>query len=176
MAEFFLERSFERRLGVSDVLAMSAQVDGCFDLHRIEWRGSLLAAGGQKLICSFRAPDAESVRIAMRSAGGDAGRLWAGSVHDAPGFTEADQRKANVLIERTFDPPVAEDEIRKAKEEGWCARAHRVTFMRTYVSDDRRRMICLYEAPDAESVRLAQRLMKMPVDAIWAFTAIRPGG
>src|SRR5262245_12567390 len=133
MPDFFLERSFERTLSASDVLALSAQSDGCFDLHRVEWRGSLLAAGGRRLLCSFRAPDAESVRIALRSSGADAGRLWAGSMHDAPGFTEADQHKANVLIERTFDPPVAEEEIRKAEQEGWCARAHRVTFMRTYV-------------------------------------------
>jgi hypothetical protein len=174
MAEIFLERSFETPLTASYVLAMAQQAGGCYDLHRIEWHGSLLAAGGRKLLCRFRAPDAESVRLALRDLRSGFGRLWTGSVHDAPGFAETDQQKANVLIERTFDPPVAESEIHKAEKDGWCAQAHRVTFMRTYVSDDRRRMICLYQAPDAESVRLAQRLMTMPVDAIWAFTAIRP--
>ena len=176
MAEIFLERSYETPVSASDVLAMAKKAGGCYDLHRIEWQGSLLAAGGRKLLCRFRAPDAESVRIAMRDMRATFGRLWTGSVHDAPGFTEADHGKANVVIERTFDPPVTEADIQKAEKEGWCAQAHRVTFMRTYVSDDRRRMICLYQAPDAESVRLAQRLMTMPVDAIWAFTAIRPGG
>jgi len=176
MAEIFLERSYETPVSASDVLAIARKAGGCYDLHRIEWQGSLLAAGGRKLICRFRAPDAESVRIAMRDMRATFGRLWTGSVHDAPGFTETDHGKANVLIERTFDPPVTEADIQKAEKEGWCAKAHRVTFMRTYVSDDRRRMICLYQAPDAESVRLAQRLMTMPVDAIWAFTTIRPGG
>jgi hypothetical protein len=176
MAEIFLERSYDTPVCASDVLAMAKKAGGCYDLHRIEWQGSLLAPGGRKLLCRFRAPDAESVRIALRDLRAGFGRLWTGSVHDAPGFTEAQQRKANVLIERTFDPPVTEEEIRKAETDGWCAKAHRVTFMRTYVSDDRRRMICLYQAPDAESVRLAQRLMTMPVDAIWAFTPIGPEG
>jgi hypothetical protein len=29
-------------------------------------------------------------------------------------------------------------------------------------------MLCLYQAPDAESVRLAQHQANMPVDRVWA--------
>src|SRR6185436_14804831 len=105
MADIFLERSYETPVAASDVLRVAKKAGGCYDLHRIEWKGSLLAAGGRKLICHFRAPDAESVRIAMRDMRAGFGRLWTGSVHDAPGFSAADQESANVLIERTFDPP-----------------------------------------------------------------------
>jgi hypothetical protein len=35
-------------------------------------------------------------------------------------------------------------------------------------------MICLYHAPDAESVRIAQRAANMPVERIWTFSQFRP--
>ena len=34
-------------------------------------------------------------------------------------------------------------------------------------------MLCLYEAPDAESVRQAQREAGVPFERAWAFEAIR---
>jgi hypothetical protein len=175
MPELFLERTFESPISRADVLAMAEVGRSCFQLHRVDWRVSLLAAGGRNLVCRFSAPDAESLRIAMRAAGAPTGRLWAGTVHDGPELSDADHATANVAIERSFDVPVAVEEIQAAERSGWCAQAYNVTFLRTYVSNDRKRMICLYRAPDAESVRLAQRFMKMPVEAIWAFTAIHPG-
>jgi hypothetical protein len=56
-----------------------------------------------------------------------------------------------------------------------CLDLHRVRFVRTYFSRDRKRMICLYEAPDAESVRIAQREAQMPVDRVWSFRRLAPG-
>jgi hypothetical protein len=175
MPELFLERTFDPPIARPDVLAMAETGRSCFGLHRVRWHESLLAAGGHKLVCHFSAQDAESVRLALRAVGTPEGRLWTGTVHVGPDPGDAARAPASVVIERSFETPVAAEEIQAAEEKGWCIRTHRVTFLRTFVSADRRRMICIYQAPDAESVRLAQRYMKMPVDAIWAFTAIRPG-
>jgi hypothetical protein len=35
------------------------------------------------------------------------------------------------------------------------------------VSSDRKRMIYIYTAPDAESVRLAHRKARQPLDSVW---------
>jgi len=35
-------------------------------------------------------------------------------------------------------------------------------------------MISLYQAPDAESVRLALQDARMPVERVWAFRQFRP--
>jgi len=48
-----------------------------------------------------------------------------------------------------------------------CRVQHRVRFLRTYFSADRRRMVCCYAAPDAESVRLAQRQAGVPFERVW---------
>jgi hypothetical protein len=46
--------------------------------------------------------------------------------------------------------------------------------VRTLFSTDRKRMICLYHAPDAESVRLAQRAAGMPFGEVWPFRQVLP--
>jgi hypothetical protein len=41
--------------------------------------------------------------------------------------------------------------------------------VRTYLAADRKRAIVLYQAPDAESVRLALQAASIPVERVWAF-------
>ncbi|OFZ96716.1 MAG: hypothetical protein A3H35_07925 [Betaproteobacteria bacterium RIFCSPLOWO2_02_FULL_62_17] len=50
-----------------------------------------------------------------------------------------------------------------------CLVTPRVQRVRTYLSANRRRMISLYKAPDAESVRLALQAVNIPVERVWAF-------
>ena len=76
-----------------------------------------------------------------------------------------------VIVERTFETPVELAEVQSLEDRGaWCLQTHHVRFLRTWFARDRRRMICLYEAPDAESVRIAQRDAGMPVDRVWTGT------
>jgi hypothetical protein len=56
----------------------------------------------------------------------------------------------------------------------WCLDTHRVKFARTFFAHDRKRMLCLYAAPDAEAVRAAQREAGMPVDRVWGFERLGP--
>jgi hypothetical protein len=73
-----------------------------------------------------------------------------------------------VIVERRFDEPQMFDEL-QAKEESfaWCLEQHKVRFIRSYFSKDRKRMICEYEAPDAEAVRRVQRTAFLPFERIW---------
>lgn len=75
---------------------------------------------------------------------------------------------ARVMVERKFEDSASFDEL-QAQEDGfaWCAEQHQVRFIRSYFSKDRKRMICEYEAPDAEAVRRLQRTASMPFDRIW---------
>lgn len=92
----------------------------------------------------------------MNQAGSPRGLVWAGTVHDAPGLTDDLLARANVLACRRFEKPVAFEEVQAAEQAGAsCLLTHRVQRVRTYLSSARRRMISLYQAPDAESVRLA---------------------
>jgi hypothetical protein len=175
MREIVVERHWEVALTEEDVQRIFNEAVDCLNIHRVDWNGSLLSSDGGELFCHYTAPDAESVRMAMHQAGHQRGLVWAGSVYDAPGLTEDDLARANVLVSRKFDQPVAIETIQALEEAGAsCLEIHRVKWIRTYFSADRRRMVCLYQAPDAESVRLAQREAGMPVERVWAFRQFRP--
>ena len=175
MTHVFVERQWEQPRTDADLELMMENSAGCLARHRCDWNGSLLSADRRELVCHFSGPDTESVRIALRQAGSPYSAAWAGTVHDAPGFTAADLEKANVLVARRFEEPVDIADIQALEDAGrGCLDTHRVRFVRSIFSRDRKRMLCLYAAPDAESVRLAQREAQMPVERVWSFQRLKP--
>jgi hypothetical protein len=82
---------------------------------------------------------------------------------------------ALVVVERIFPEPVDLDMFRAAvKDNKSCRDLHQVRYLRGYLSGDRLRMVCLFEAPDAESVRIANRQAGMPYERIWTATIYEP--
>jgi hypothetical protein len=73
-----------------------------------------------------------------------------------------------IIVQREFDEP-ADLPALQAKEDAkaWCLEQYQVTFRETLLALDRMRMICLYEAPDAEAVRHTQRTAGLPVRSVW---------
>ena len=114
----------------------------------------------------FESQDAEAVRRVNHQAGLPATSIWTSSIHEPP--AAAPETGELVLVERSFAAPVTFAEIQALEDGGArCLERHRVRFARTYFAADRRRMICVYRAPDAESVRLAQKTTGMPFDGVW---------
>jgi len=174
MTDILVERFWEKGLGCADLRSLFESSAGCLEAHRCEWQGSLLSLDKHDLFCHFTGPDAESVRIALHEAGSPRGRVWACTVHDAPGFTDHDLMHANAVVSRAFDQPVVLAAIQAIEDAGaGCLETHRVRFVRTFFARDRKRMLCLYRAPDAESVRIAQREARMPVERVWGVSRLQ---
>jgi hypothetical protein len=164
----FLTRTFDQPLSVADVCARVRTSEWCYAMHKVDWHGSFLSTNGRSMICWFTAADAESVRMALRKSGADTQFLWTGTVYEAP-----EPPMPNVLVERSFEEPVTFAEVESAARAGaGCFQMHRVKYARTFFSVDRKRMLCLYQAPDTESVRIAQREAALPHDTVWAFHTI----
>jgi hypothetical protein len=178
MTDVLLERYWDTPLTTAGMIHMGENLPDCFDLYRVKWEESMLAVDGSKLICRFSGPDAESVRLALRQAETDMTIHWPGTVHDAPDLNEELLNAANVVVQRSFEAAIAIEDIQAQEDANiGCLETHRVKFVRTFFSLDRRSMACLYHAPDAESVRIAQRQANMPVDKVWAakhFTPVTP--
>ena len=51
---------------------------------------------------------------------------------------------------------------------------HRVTWVHSYVSDDRRRTYCVYDAPDPEAIRRTATHNGLPVDRITQVRVLDP--
>jgi hypothetical protein len=127
------------------------------------------------MICQFQSSDTESARIALRNIDVDTTILWPGTIHESPYLTDSGSSSANVVVSRHFKEPVMLEEIQAKEDAGaWCLEAHNVLFIRTYFATNKTRMICLYCAPDAESVRLAQSRAGMSFDTVWSFKEIAP--
>lgn len=164
MVHVVLERQFDPTIDADDFDRIALDGLSCMQLYRVQWYESLLADDGRRLVCRFEAPDTESVRIIGRSAEARSIVAWAGTLHDT-----GREGTANVVVERSFAEPVTMASIQAIEDAGaWCLEQHSVTFLRTFFSADCRRMLCLYQAPDAESVRLAQSQAKMPVERVWS--------
>jgi Nickel responsive protein SCO4226-like len=170
MADIILEREFDEAVDEAGFTAMALAAAGCMSLYRVQWHESLLAEDGRRLVCRFQAPDAEAVRMVSREVPARVRVAWAGSVHDS-GRAEA----PSVVVERRFDTAADLDALHEREvAHAWCLEQRRVTYLRTFLSEDGQRMLCLYRAPDAESVRQAQQQAGMPLERVWACQPYTP--
>lgn len=76
-----VEREFPEALTPDRVRELAAKANGCLDLYRVEGVRSYLSPDGTRMICVFRAPDAESVRMALRDGGSPPATVWSSTLH-----------------------------------------------------------------------------------------------
>jgi hypothetical protein len=75
---------------------------------------------------------------------------------------------AILVVEHTFEPPLTEQSLKAAFDRlGPCLEAHGARWVRSYLSSDGGRMICEFEAADAEAVRASMRESQVPFDRVW---------
>ena len=84
------------------------------------------------------------------------------------------------LIERTFPDGVTlpvDDQGTQACVAVVDANAHAgVTWLHSYVSADRRKSFCVYDAPSPEAIRKAAQRNELPVDRITEVRVLDPYG
>lgn len=79
----------------------------------------------------------------------------------------------HVIVEYAFDPPATEEEFdAMAARLDPCLEGRDVRWVQSFVALDRRRRVCIFEAPDAEAVRSAYRSAKVGFERAWAAEAI----
>lgn len=173
MPEFIvLERRLDPPIALEDVARMDREAAWCMEHHRVRHTTSLLSADGRRLLCAFVAADAEAVRNVLRQFEIVPVRLWSATEHGPPeppvGAPLARGGDELVAVARTFDEPVELQAIQDIEDRAaWCLEQHQVRFVRTWFARDRRSMLCLYAAPDAESVRSVQQRSRMPFTEVW---------
>jgi hypothetical protein len=74
----------------------------------------------------------------------------------------------HLIVEQTFDTPLTDEEHgRVGQRLDQCLAAYGARWMRSYLSSDRVRMVCEFEAPDAEAVRTSYRSAGIAFDRVW---------
>ena len=72
------------------------------------------------------------------------------------------------IVETTYDPPLTDETRQSAQDRLYpCMEIRGAEWVRSYESSDRRRKICIFRAPDAESLREAFRGAGVTYDRLW---------
>jgi hypothetical protein len=80
----------------------------------------------------------------------------------------------HLIVEHSYDPPLTDEQHHQAARRlDPCLEAHGARWIATYLSADRTRMICEFEAPDAEAVRTSMRSADVPFDRVWVGEVFR---
>jgi uncharacterized protein DUF4242 len=75
---------------------------------------------------------------------------------------------ATMVVEQSFDHALTPDELNAmAKRVDPCLEAHGARWMRSYISSDRKRVLCEFEAADAEKVRESYRSAGVSFERCW---------
>jgi hypothetical protein len=100
--------------------------------------------------------------------------IRSGPLHPRPERSNAKEAAMPLfLIERNFAEEVALNEadaaeIRQINDEIG------IQWLYSFLSADKRKTYCLYEAPNAEAIRVAARRLDIPADVIIAVSELRP--
>jgi hypothetical protein len=165
MAEIMLIRDFNTAINRDDASLMVDAGAQCLNIYKVTWLQSYLANDGHRIVCHFNSPDTESARTALRMAGAKFTQIWPCSIHQ--GTTSG---AGNVMVERHFAEPVQIDDLQAVEDAAaQCLASRHVQFLQSYFSNDKKHMLCLYQAPDAESVRQSQQQANMPFERVWPF-------
>lgn len=171
MTDIIVEQHIDPPVTEAEVASRRPEV--CLALHRVRWRGGLLSLDGRRLVCRFVAPDTEAVRIALRHAGESVEALWPATRIAGTGSGRSSN---HVIAAYRFDDPADPATLHAiTRAGGWYTQIQHVIFDGAFVSRDRRRMLCLYQAADAASVWCALRHSDIAVDAVWAFRSVCAG-
>lgn len=82
-----------------------------------------------------------------------------------------------VIVETASEQPLTDAYLEEADRIGLpCLQAHGVTWRYSLLSKDRDQMICIFDAPDAASVRNSYAKLGIQKRAIWAGELIQPKG
>jgi hypothetical protein len=74
-----------------------------------------------------------------------------------------------MIVEYEFDPPATEEELdAMADKLEPCLEGRDVRWVRSFVAADRRRRICIFDAPDADQVRASYRSAGVAFVRVWA--------
>jgi hypothetical protein len=73
-----------------------------------------------------------------------------------------------MIVEYEFDPPATEEQFDAAAAKlDPCLEGRDVVWLRSFVALDRKRRLCIFDAPDAESVREAYRSAGVRFARVW---------
>jgi|GEM_PF-1927738 len=144
----------------------------CCDLYHVHLQECFFNETGSRHICRFSAPDAESVRNALRAVQVRADSIWAGRIYNwRTGLN------GNVMIERPLNRQRCANtvDLLEETENDWGQR-YGFKLARAMVSLDDKRAVFLCHAADREAVDRASTRMSLEGATVWPYRRLTAAG
>lgn len=171
MTTVIAERRLEQSHSVEEARAILTDQRRHLALCGVRSLRHYIASDGRRLVSVFDAADTRAVADAVQPVS-----LWPATPHPIGSSDAGSSRTraySTVVVERSLEVPVPFDQLAALEEAGrGCFEMRDVKPIVSYVSKDGRRFLCVYVAPDAESVRRANQYANLPFDNAWAATLV----
>jgi hypothetical protein len=80
-----------------------------------------------------------------------------------------------IVLEREFPEALSPEDVSRMAASMQCLELYRVKPVRSYLMPDGKRLVCVFEAPDAEALRAVGRANAFPSDSVvWSSTLHTP--
>src|SRR4029453_7253000 len=122
------------------------------------------------MLCWYRAPDAESARVALRELGSNMHAVWAGTV-SGEGAKSLSISTANLLAEVLFEAPLSADDVASRVA---ALALQGVTVVRGILSTHGTRWLGVLKAQDEQAVRSALERAGLSAELVWPCTPLSP--
>jgi hypothetical protein len=167
MALVVAERVFEVARNVDELRAREDAVSWCLATHRVRRTRTYLSADGQRTVCLYDAPDAESVRVTQRAAGLPVEQAWP-AIAVADLQVERPDGYSLVIVLRALPEVVSVERVQyMLTDPTGCGRRLGLVRAGAFLSFDGCRLCCVFYSPDLESVRVSSREAGAPIERLW---------
>ena len=158
----------------AEMLADTRVLD-CLEVRNGKWCYSLLSADRHRMICTFEAADAESVRQAYRQADVGFSKVWTAQVIEPEGVPPLWNEPILKLLEGSYPNGFTDREWNEAHRLILrCYEERGIEWVRSYASLDKTRVVCELNAPDAEVIRETHGKTGIPFDRVWCPEVLKP--
>jgi hypothetical protein len=174
MALVIVETLSENPITLDRIVGEEERLTPCLVARYVNWRYSLISDDRCRMVCTFEAPDAESVRAGYRKANVPFNRMWSGEL------IELDQDTSKATAEQTI---VMELNDVSTNLEEWnqtqttllhLFSERGIEWIKAYRSLDRKTLICELNAPNLETVQISQAQTQLGCDRLWAAEVLSP--
>lgn len=175
MNRVVVERSFEQPANIEELSLRERAVASCLSERGVSWIETFVSVDARRMLCVYEAPDAEAVRYTQDRAGLPYQRAWSGQLIEPSSPPEPIAGYSLVMVERDLPADTTQEQfLRVALGAAGCMQSHRVRFYRSVFGGDSGKCACVYSAPDAESVRIANVESGLPMRRAWSATRHAP--
>jgi hypothetical protein len=170
-----VERSFPEPVEFAPLQAAEDAVAWCLEQHDVHFLRSYFSRDRHHMVCLYEAPDAESVRTTQRQGKLPFDRIWTAACIEQPVREAAPPDFETVIVQRELPQPMTTADVDGiVRQSASCLDIHRAFLRRSYLAAGGDLMICCFEAPDAESVRISNREAGVPLVRAWTSTVHEP--